>query len=88
METTSHPPGCTSRARSPTSDEDMAKVVPVANLALSEEDVKSDLVDDSFHKKKGMFVQFLNQGCPGTPMVIGGILTSEGRLHTSVETKC
>jgi hypothetical protein len=51
----------------------MAKVVPVANLALSEEEVKSDLVDDSFHKKRGMFVQFLNQGCPGTPMVIGGI---------------
>jgi hypothetical protein len=51
----------------------MEKVVPVANLALSEEDIKSDLVDDSFHKKKGMFIQFLNQGCPGTPMVIGGI---------------
>ena len=51
----------------------MAKAVPVANLALSEEEVKSDLVDDSFHKKRGMFIQFLNQGCPGTPMVIGGI---------------
>ena len=73
METTSHPPGSPPRARSPPSDESMEKIVPVANLALSEEETKSDLVDDSFFKKKGIILQFLNQGCPGTPMVIGGI---------------
>ena len=73
METTTQQSEDTSLARPHQMDEDMSKVVPIATLALTEEDIKSDLVDDSFHRKKGMFVQFLNQACPGAPLVIGGI---------------
>ena len=62
----------TPRSPTPTQDEEMAKV-PMASLTLEKMEYRSTNVDDSFHDKKGIIIQFLNSSCPGTPSVIGGI---------------
>ena len=56
-------------------DEDMAKV-PMADLSLDPQEYRSEYVDDSFHEKQGMIIQFLNGSCPGATTVIGGIRTN------------
>ena len=56
-------------------DEDMAKV-PMASLTLDPAEYRSEAIDDSFHDKKGMIIQFLNGSCPGAASVIGGIRTN------------
>ena len=58
----------------PTQDEEMK--VPLAALTLNRNEYCSDYVDDSFHDKKGMVIQFLNGSCPGAASVIGGIRTN------------
>ena len=73
METSTNESAHQARSQTPTQDEEMAKIQPLAQLALTEEEMHSDMVDDSFHRKKGMFIQFINTGCPGTPPVFGGI---------------
>ena len=62
-----------SRASTPLRDEEMAKSVPMASLSLEKANFKSPLVDDSLHDKRGIIIQFLNSGCPGTFPVIGGL---------------
>ncbi len=62
-----------SRASTPLQDEEMAKSVPMASLSLEKVNFKSPLVDDSLHDKRGIIIQFLNSGCPGTFPVIGGL---------------
>ena len=59
----------------PTQDEEMAKV-PMADLTLDRNEYRSNYVDDSFHDKRGMIIQFLNGSCPGATSVIGGIRTN------------
>ena len=64
-----------SRSETPLLDEmtkDMVKDVPMSSLTL-ERDFKSQLVDDSIHNKRGIIIQFINSGCPGTFPVIGGV---------------
>ena len=56
-------------------DEDMVKV-PLADLSLDPREYRSEYVDDSFHEKQGMVIQFLNGSCPGATTVIGGIRTN------------
>ena len=41
--------------------------------ALTEEEKRSDYVDNSFFTKKGILVQFVNSSCPGSTSMIGGI---------------
>ena len=45
----------------------------MASLTLNKEDYRSQLVDDSIHNKRGIIIQFINTGCPGTFPVIGGV---------------
>ena len=59
----------------PPQDEDMAKM-PMASLTLDPAEYRSEAIDDSFHDKKGMIIQFLNGSCPGAASVIGGIRTN------------
>ena len=61
------------RAPTPLQDEEMAKSVPMASLSLEKTSFKSPLVDDSLHDKRGIIIQFVNSGCPGTFPVIGGL---------------
>ncbi len=60
------------RSQTPLVDEDMGKL-PLAELTLSDDEVKSDLVDHSFLTKKGVMVQFINTNCTGCSPVFGGI---------------
>jgi hypothetical protein len=61
------------RAPTPVQDEEMTKSVPMASLSLDRAEFKSPMVDDSLHDKRGIIIQFLNSGCPGTFPVIGGL---------------
>ena len=54
-------------------EEALAKIHPFVNLALSEEELTSDLVDRSMLQKHGMIIQIINQNCPGSSSVIGGV---------------
>jgi hypothetical protein len=60
------------RVPTPLQDEEMAKV-PMSSLTLEKAEFRSTNVDDSFHDKRGIIIQFLNSSCPGTPAVIGGL---------------
>ena len=62
-----------SRTSTPLQDEEMTKSVPMASLSLEKACFKCPLVDDSLHEKKGIIIQFVNSGCPGTFPVIGGL---------------
>jgi hypothetical protein len=62
-----------SRSATPLQDEEMIKDVPLASLTLERAEYRCPLVDNSIHDKKGMIIQFINTGCPGTSPVIGGI---------------
>ena len=54
-------------------DESMVKITLSANLVLTEEELRSDLVDSSILQKNGTIVQFINTSCAGSSSVIGGI---------------
>jgi hypothetical protein len=62
-----------SRGPTPLQDEEMSKSVPMASLSLEKASFKCPLVDDSLHDKRGIIIQFINSGCPGTFPVIGGL---------------
>ena len=61
------------RVPTPLQDEEMTKSVPMASLSLERTEFRSPMVDDSLHDKRGIIIQFLNSGCPGTFPVIGGL---------------
>jgi hypothetical protein len=73
MEITSIEAVQSTRAPTPLQDEEMTKHVPLASLSLDRAEFRSPLVDDSFYDKKGIIIQFVNTGCPGTFPVIGGL---------------
>ena len=72
METTTNTLTPETRSQTPLVDEDMGKL-PLAELTLSEDEIRSDLVDHSFLTKKGIMVQFINTNCSGCSPVFGGI---------------
>ena len=57
-------------------EEAMAKINPFVNLILTEEELSSDLVDRSMLQKQGMIIQIINQSCPGSSSIIGGVRIS------------
>ena len=62
-----------SGSATPLQDEQMVKDVPLASLTLERAEYRCPLVDDSIHDKRGIIIQFINTGCPGTSPVIGGV---------------
>ncbi len=61
------------RSSTPLQDEEMTSKVPMASLSIEKVSFRSPLVDDSLHDKRGIIIQFLNSGCPGTFPFIGGL---------------
>ena len=70
------------RCPTPTQDEVMQyeasqrQSVTAIELVVKEvvpEDLRSELVDNSFHDKTGIIIQFINASCPGTFPIIGGL---------------
>ncbi len=65
-----------SRIQTPTQDEDAA-MKPFQALSIEVNDeLRSDLVDNSIFDKRGILIQFLNSNCTGSPHVFGGMRLS------------
>ena len=66
------------RTPTPVLDEEMSVRMdtPMAELSLTEDEMRSDYVHPSFFTKKGVIIQFVNGNCPGTTSMIGGIRLS------------
>ena len=65
-----------SRIQTPTQDEDAA-MKPFQALSIEvNEELRSDLVDNSIFDKRGILIQFLNSNCTGSPHVFGGMRLS------------
>ena len=75
METPNPNIATASCSESPVLDQEMTISVqpPMAELCLTEAEMRSDYVDPSFFSKKGVVIQFISNNCPGTTSMIGGI---------------